>query len=377
MNLNKKLNVWVENKLITIEQANSIKKYELAENKSQWVLYSFIFLGVLICSIGVISVISANWDKIAPSTKLFTNFAILVGLGGLTYRSYQKGSNVLFEASLLGLAFFCLASIGLISQIYHTGGEFYQAIFVWTIITSGLMLCSNKKLLPTIWCVGFGYSITMWYWVNGYTGDDRILGFLSFSLTPYFLLFISETLAPYKGFKLQIKCFDSIATTFAVIVMTILPYFSFKYSSNTTALSSFMLPIIMAICGTLSTLKRKCLSRVGKFSIVSGSLVFMMSFLLFFLANSPVNLKILSIVFYLVSSLYFIVNQKKFNFNILMLLAVLQFFSVFFEAYSGLMDTGIGLIFSGVLILLIAYASKKMSKYLYNWIERVENGSKV
>ena len=155
MNLDKKLNLWVENKLITVEQANSIKKYELADNKSQWVHIVLFFLGVLICSIGVISVISANWDKITASTKLFTNFAILVGLGGLTYRSYQKGSNVLFEASLLGLAFFCLASIGLISQIYHTGGEFYQAILVWTTITSGLMLCSNKKLLPTIWCVGF------------------------------------------------------------------------------------------------------------------------------------------------------------------------------------------------------------------------------
>ena len=50
----------------------------------------------------------------------------------------------------------------MISQVYHTGGQFYEALLLWSIITSGIFVISNRLFTPFIWATGFfpGISLT-------------------------------------------------------------------------------------------------------------------------------------------------------------------------------------------------------------------------
>ena len=81
--LKKYLSQWVDKGLITSEQEQKILEYEETkdkDNKSKWVLYGFLILGVTVVGIGIISLIAANWDKIPGIVKLMNMLIILCGV---------------------------------------------------------------------------------------------------------------------------------------------------------------------------------------------------------------------------------------------------------------------------------------------------------
>ena len=49
----------------------------------------------------------------------------------------------------------CLASIGLISQVFHTGGKFYQALLFWSFIAFSVAFSARQMFVPFMWTMGF------------------------------------------------------------------------------------------------------------------------------------------------------------------------------------------------------------------------------
>ena len=133
--LKKHLSEWVSEKLISAEQSKSIQKYEHSKPASNWIVRAFMMIGALVIGIGVISIVAANWYLTPASVKLGGNF---ICLGILAYFIYKfadsKKTNVL-EILLVVMMITCLASIGLISQVYHTGGKLQHALLFWSIIS--------------------------------------------------------------------------------------------------------------------------------------------------------------------------------------------------------------------------------------------------
>ncbi len=84
------------------------------------------------------------------------------GLAVVTYQAHKKGRPIVFEVFLISLMIICLASIGLISQIYHTGGKFYEALLFWSLITAGIAAASKKFFAPFLWATLFftGFALS-------------------------------------------------------------------------------------------------------------------------------------------------------------------------------------------------------------------------
>src|SRR5450631_2501007 len=134
-NLEKSLKRWTAQGLINQNQADNIKQYEDSHAEKSWMLYGCLILGSVIIGIGAISLIAANWSNISDTTKLVADFFTLFVLSVFIVKAWSEEKPLQFEILLLTFMLFTLASIGLIAQIYHTNGEFYQALMLWSLIT--------------------------------------------------------------------------------------------------------------------------------------------------------------------------------------------------------------------------------------------------
>jgi hypothetical protein len=149
--LQKSLNEWVSHKFIDERQAKLILEHESAKTPPNWVLSGFLILGAVIIGIGLISVIASNWNNIPPLMRLAGNFVSLCALAFAVVRSWEREKPIQFEALLLCFLILCLASIGLIAQIFHTGGSLYQALLFWAVITFLPVLASRYLFIPLLW----------------------------------------------------------------------------------------------------------------------------------------------------------------------------------------------------------------------------------
>ncbi len=153
------LEEWVQSKIISPEQAKQIRDHEAARPENSWVLSGVYALGAIVIGIGIISLIAANWSSIPNFVKIIGDFVLLIIVAGLTVRAAVREKPIQYEAWLLGFLILVLASIGLISQVYHTGGKLFQALLFWSAITFVPMFASRRILVPFLWTAAFVGSL--------------------------------------------------------------------------------------------------------------------------------------------------------------------------------------------------------------------------
>ena len=92
MALEQRLENWVEAGLIDRPAADRILAYE-AKDRRPVVLWAIAGLGLLALLLGILLLISANWDRIADWLKLSTHMAALAGTGAAHWwaRATRRG----------------------------------------------------------------------------------------------------------------------------------------------------------------------------------------------------------------------------------------------------------------------------------------------
>ena len=117
--LENKLTLWEQQKLISPTQKQQILAFE-TQNKRPHLLTALFSLGIFILSLGIISLIAANWDEISGTVKLTIDFILLAALAAGTIVADARGKIFWKEAGILALFLMTIASIGLISQVFQT-----------------------------------------------------------------------------------------------------------------------------------------------------------------------------------------------------------------------------------------------------------------
>lgn len=164
MSLKNKIKRWLFAGLINQSQAEAILHYEKTKTPGTiWSLSGFLVVAAFSAGLGMIALIAANWRVIPIYTKLAGYFALLISLGYyLLIINLKNRSRFLSESLLIFFIILCLAGIGLISQIYNIGGEFYEALLFWSFITFFLTLLTDKRLILHIWFSGFYIAFSFW-----------------------------------------------------------------------------------------------------------------------------------------------------------------------------------------------------------------------
>ncbi len=370
--IEKSLGEWTARGLITGEQAKAIIEHESAKPESSWFMSGLLILGAVIVGIGVISLIAANWKDLPDAVKLAADFALLIGLASWAIHSWEAKKPIQFEVLLLSFMLACLASIGLISQIYHTGGHLYQALMLWSLITFAAAAASKNAFVPFMWAGGFISSLVL----IGY--DSPVFeAFFHKRLPPVFMIIplacaivtiVAKSFAGDIGYVRAFRCWT---LTSGAIAITIAEVDTSFFSRDQAGLPAFTPGLCFAALAAMAVWQSRDYRKIQKALLIAAIGAFVLLFMLPLLmikssiAYAVLTIGVLSLVAIFVAS---IKEQKLFQWFLFFLGA--RFMILYFQALGGLAMTGFGLIISGGVVIGAAVLWNKYRKPLAVWAER-------
>lgn len=175
MKLKNKLTEWIERGLIDEETAAQIRDYEEGQHRPLF-LYAITGIGALLISLGLLSIIAANWSGMSNALKLTIDLLVGSGLSAGLWFGENKMPRWAKEVLLCVTAGWALASIALIGQIYQLGGEARDALLYWLCIT-GPFLALGRSFLSAA-CLVSMLFINGAVWGDIYLSERQLIASL-------------------------------------------------------------------------------------------------------------------------------------------------------------------------------------------------------
>ena len=376
MALKKKVEKWLTEGIITSSKAEAILSREKCDF-SLWSLYGFLIVASFSIGLGVISLVAANWAVISAFTKLFSYFLLMGFLSVLALKLKQK-SDLWFETVLILFMLLCLGGIGLIAQVYNLDGESWQALLLWSVMTSGLMLVSKIKVTSHIWLCGFSLSLFLWVYNMG--------NLIYCLLLIYFLLFMFLSLLfhiPKMNFVVFVKHYQSVFKSWTVIMGLIslisfniapAPLIFFDENLVSVSLSIFFVALMFLFMGAnVLALYHSKYKEIQKIL-----LTFLLGlYILFFIyawsvsnSNSLSDL-LLSVLILLCASFFWLSLKNKSLFKWAIIVLIFRLFIFYIETFQSLIHTGISLIVIGFIIVFLFILFQENKEKLRQWINQL------
>lgn len=376
MNISKKLDLWTTEKLISEPQKKAIIEFETKMRRPLF-LYALLFLSSFCIGLGMIAVIASNWQIIPQHVKLVVDFILLAMLGGGIFYARINNKNFLMEALLILYAILILASIGLIAQVFQLPSHGYRAFLFWAVLVSPLMYFSKKALLSFIWLPVFTVSLyDLLYEFSWFSDiinrfDNMFPAALQFITILFFVSLYRMVFKKYFNMAPITNAFKYWAIILIasyVVMMDIFsmdvfhPYYRHWAGEESHTLYNLLLWVsLVALTGAFCWFNRRRQGHywaLALFILVDFSLIAKILPInreVFALWGAVLTLSMLSLV-----SVY---GYKRNNIKLLNLASVLmalRFFIVYIQVFGSLLTTGLGLISSGLVFLIIAYIWQKL-----------------
>jgi uncharacterized membrane protein len=157
--IERKLAEWREAGLLDEAAVERILAHEAAREKRPYLLYAVGGLGAFAVAIGLLSIVAANWEDIPGRVKLAVDFALLLGLAAGVWKT-TRGS-WLQEVVLFVFYGAVLGSVGLVAQVYHLGGRAEDALLFWSLITAPIVLHGGARFLAAVFYVALETTVLM------------------------------------------------------------------------------------------------------------------------------------------------------------------------------------------------------------------------
>lgn len=328
-----------------------------------------LYIAFFCIGLGLISVISSNWQQIPSAVKLSVTALLLMLTAGGIYLSRRQDKFFLAEALIIFDAALIMAAIGLLLQIYHLQYQPYQYLFVWCLLTLPLLLISKKSILAFAWIpilsFASGYFIALNPWMQKlficlsatpvlWTAGVNILWVAALLLLQKF---IGQSLPAFvKAFRFW-TLFNLIASIVQIDLMSnfnlLYELTSYYHPSDLNITTAYIVSAILflGLCGICFWLKAG-----GLYTVIIG-----LTYLYALAAPALTPLSdglpgfIYSLSVLLAMGIYGYQKRRPRLINIAALLAALRIFIGYIQVFGSLLTTGIGLIATGLLILIFIY----------------------
>lgn len=339
---------WVKANLITPEQAAALVEYE----KGRFSLFSitnvFLFLGVFALGCGICALVAANWQDIPDAFKLIVMYLLTAGTAVAAER--KKNTNpAAFEALLFFFMLLLFTTIGLNGQVFHLASDSWKAFMFWSFLAFFPLFLSQKVWFGYLWWIIFLGS----FFVSPYMRDvaealepfgASALLFVSFLSYAVFLL-----LWPVREKKPVFLVPLCTITLIGTLPALVLPYFDYKTPETWTL-------IFVSVYGAafaFGVRKMMPFERITK-SILTASIgLYILMILLFSQKALYCGFLVFVLQFIqilLIAGFAYSVKERK-MFNVLSAVAALTIFFRFLDLFGTLMQTGFGLILTGIVLI--------------------------
>ena len=194
MSIRKDLESMLSAGVIDTETAERILKYyrQQGGNAGNRLIIAFGILGAVLVGLGVILILSHNWDQLSRSLKtLFAFLPLLIGQLLCGWVLLRQEGQVAWRESAAAFLFFAVgASISLISQIYHLPGDVSAYLLTWMLLCLPLVYLLRSSITSLLYLCGITYlAVEAGYWNwNGASVAADWYWLLLLCLLPYYYL---------------------------------------------------------------------------------------------------------------------------------------------------------------------------------------------
>lgn len=353
---------------MSAEQAAAILEYEKSRPQKSWILSGFLALGIVIVCVGIISLVAANWDQISGHTKLVADFLLLscVGFATINWRAHTYA----FDALLMLFMCLALASIGLISQVFHTGGELYEALLFWSLITAPPMLAARTQGPPLIWIItALGsciYAMVENKFLYALVRHAEPTLFMTTTLVAAFASIAARILS---GNSPQTRAFRSAAIIAMIIALGFIEVFGAESRIAGSEAGRIFVPYLpghfMAILCVIGIANQKSYKKSQVLALTMALVAFILPFHFPALAiKASVAYASCSVLTATLIAAFCASIGAKRTFNLMLLLIAVRFVILYFQALGGLAMTGFGLVISGLVVIASAVLWHKYRKQI-------------
>lgn len=385
INLNRRIDLWQERGVVSAAIAEQIRQFEASQNNRSWVAFGIAAVGVTAVATGVVSVVAANWSEIPEGVKLLMYFALQCAVGWAFLRN-QHRPGVIREASLTLFAVLFLAGIGLCAQIYNLSGPAWQSALFWVGLALLPTLCADSRMLPSLWC--FGLILASHLWSMEHTLGNRVyfvqecvslsVPFLltSFGLAGHALKYVKE---PLRN--------ASLVWGLGVLLAFCTPVINSRWVFNSEVQGQFvsaeMLSAQWLVWGSAALAAYLSLIRPGvrrELRICTAALFVTLAAYALLPWVLPIRQIFSPTVGQILGALGFLLvwslaaasaamASMKRLFDIASFVIAVRFIVIYFEVFGSLSTTGVGLIVSGGVILVIAMAWNRSRREVVKRLE--------
>ncbi len=363
MKLIKKLDEWVINNLISSDQKDKIINYETNKKEADSkILFGFMIMGGFAIAIGLISLIAYNWIELGKYTKLLGGLVVLIGLMAGYLRFKSSGSNGIAETFLMLFYLGCLGYIGLVGQVYNLYSMPHHGFLFWGIITAPLLFLTARSFIPFIWFINF-FACSFMELVSCKMFLE-LMETLTNSVIPPLIILMSLLFQflIYRGGKLLFKNYSHINKAFSIYMVismmcTVwnidiigaigLDGYLYNYNTESSFNYWFYGMALVMIVGAWLLVPRDN-------SIFAKSLLIAVySFFAINMFFYPLNgfwFAIFDIVIMSMIAIYAALNDRGAMFKSFMALIAIRIVIIYITAFDGLLETGLWLIGTGVVI---------------------------
>ncbi len=326
------------------------------------------FFGVSAILLGLILIISHNWQEIPDIIKISLYLFSLLSFHLLAikiFRNYPKLSTLLH---FLG-AGYIIAGIGLIAQIYNLSSSDGKAFLLWFVMIIPLTFILRNRLIGAM-------SILVFYlWLNTYLDYYNY-----YNSTPtimfYYSIFAVNFIVISKLFKPANDCFAYLKIIGIITLSIIIIIMGFSHNFLSINDLKFSLhPLVLAILifnfSILAYLMRKNL----KENLILSALLAIITILplLTLTISLKENFMIISVLYWLIHFLFGaffiyigIIKSSNSNVNFGVWYITLAIIIRFLDIVNTMLKTGMMFVILGSILLLIAYLTEKYRKILIN-----------
>lgn len=389
--IEKKLQIWEQQGLITGDQYEAILSFEQGETKNNnWWLYSLLILGSAIIGLGIISLIAANWAQIPDRLKLGADFGLLAILASAIFWYQRRQQQILTDMLIAAFIILCLASIGLIAQIYHINGRWYHAIMLWSVISLPIVLFARHLMVHFLW-VSLFINAAVWSCVDLAGGNLRSAMrelpavLLLAPLLSASLYVLARRIAILHRTSASFFFWFQISALIALIAIDIMR----SGGETQTFVWQWYLPAWITAALLISLIAfRKVYKPLNKGLLIAAIILLVLYYEPSFLFTGQtrytfsaldsvarasiwladdIRAPILTILILFLYAIHAGNSGYHRTFNLITFLIGLRFVVLYFQAMGGLAATGVGLILSGLMIIGIAWFWYSSRDRLQNW----------
>lgn len=366
----RKLTAWQAAGLIDADTAARIRAYE-AQHSRPLALWAVIGIAALAIGLGVVLVVAANWDAIPGLVRLGIHFALMAVLAGYLWRA-GDGLAVrlpwLHEGALFVLALLGMAFLGHLGQVYQTSSPLWQPLALWLALFAPVLLARGQSWLIAA-LVFAAATFTAWDFAQTYTDDLSSAEALLIALVTGLTVLFAPLGAWQRGRSARPdfwRRLEQLAVAYALGGTSFAAIYAgveaFSGSGNElVAIAPQTLRAVLGIgAGAVVALVRPTASGRAAGAILGGAGLAML--LAYPLSGNRVVGALLFMALWTGVAAASLKGGWRGVFQFAVAVIAVRLIALSFELEDDLLTSGAGLIFSGVLILGVAWIALRVAR---------------